>query len=240
MHPETAVSGLEFPGSGPLVVKVGGSVTRNTAAFHSVMSCLKTARRPFVLVTGGGAFADQVRAAQPEIGFNDETAHRMALFALNQTAWMAASFVNDMEPLERIETLEARLADGKRCVWLPFAECHRDPELPATWEATSDAAAARLAQRLGGLPVVFVKSRMPTTGDRSPASLVADGLIDSVSGAILKNAGIAFAVVTPNEPDRLQELLGTRRAEPVLRMADGSKPMERHRSSAHLDQPEGS
>lgn len=183
----------------PLVVKLGGSLTRYPSTFHPVLMCLATARRPFALVTGGGAFADQVRAAQPELGFADETAHRMALLALNQTAWMAAAFLPGVLPLESAEEIAGRLVAGRACVWMPFRDCLRDPDLPANWDATSDAVAVRLAQRLGDLPVVFIKSRAPGAQAVTPGQLVDDGLIDSVSGGLLSGAMLPFTIIVAQE-----------------------------------------
>ena len=87
-------------------------------------------------------------------------------------------------------------------------ECEADPELPATWDATSDAIAVRLAERLGYLPVVFIKSRKPG-GNEDPQSLANEGLIDPVSATLLKRSGLPFAIIEATETSRLSELLLT-------------------------------
>ncbi len=74
---------------GPLVVKLGGSVIRSPD-LASWLEAIVDARAPVVVVPGGGALADEVRACQASLGFGDGAAHRMALLAMDQLAWAVA------------------------------------------------------------------------------------------------------------------------------------------------------
>ena len=70
-----------------IVVKLGGSLSQSDA----LIKCLNSIEQRYagsavVIVPGGGAFADQVRMAQQHWQFNDETAHRMAILAMQQMA----------------------------------------------------------------------------------------------------------------------------------------------------------
>ncbi len=73
--------------TGLTVVKLGGSVVRD-AALEPWLEVIGDARQPIVIVPGGGTLADEVRACQRQLGFADATAHRMALLAMDQLAWM--------------------------------------------------------------------------------------------------------------------------------------------------------
>ncbi|HEY8219198.1 MAG TPA: uridylate kinase, partial [Methylobacter sp.] len=71
------------------VIKLGGSLSRTDA----LVNCLDAVEqnyqgRAVVIVPGGGAFADQVRLAQQHWQFDDNTAHHMALLAMQQMALM--------------------------------------------------------------------------------------------------------------------------------------------------------
>src|SRR5262249_8927644 len=75
--------------SGPIVVKLGGSVIRSPE-LSSWLDAIAASRGPIVVVPGGGALADEVRASQARLGFGDPAAHRMALLAMDQLAWAVA------------------------------------------------------------------------------------------------------------------------------------------------------
>src|SRR5262249_24587648 len=75
--------------NGPIVVKLGGSVIRS-ADLSSWLDAIVAVRAPIVVVPGGGALADEVRACQAKLGFGDPAAHRMALLAMDQLAWAVA------------------------------------------------------------------------------------------------------------------------------------------------------
>ena len=59
----------------PAVVKLGGSVVRG-GTLKGWLDVIADAKRPVVLVPGGGALADEVRDCQRQLGFGDVTAHR--------------------------------------------------------------------------------------------------------------------------------------------------------------------
>ena len=54
------------------------------------LDAIAASPRPIVVVPGGGALADEVRASQRGLGFGDAAAHRMALLAMDQLAWAVA------------------------------------------------------------------------------------------------------------------------------------------------------
>lgn len=191
----------------PIVLKIGGSLARSRGPLERVLSLVGRARRGIAIVPGGGPFADAVRAAQKQIGFDDETAHRMAILGMHQMGLMLTALMPGLRACEELEEIAAGLRGGETLVWLPLKECDGDVTLPRTWETTSDAIAARLAQRLGGVKVVFVKSRAVGT-DKPAGALAAEDLIDTVAARIIEEAGLAFETIAADEEARLCKILG--------------------------------
>ena len=70
-----------------LVIKVGGSLAE-TGRLPSAIALIESARVPVIVVPGGGPFADNVRALQPTLKFDDATAHRLAMLSMHQMAEM--------------------------------------------------------------------------------------------------------------------------------------------------------
>lgn len=197
-----------FAPSDPIVLKIGGSLTRRAEALLPILNIADRSERPLAVVAGGGALADAVRVAQHSIGFSDAVAHRMAILAMHQNALMMASLAASLTPLERLADIQSSLAEGTKSIWLPLKECESDRDLPVSWDATSDAIAARLAERLGGLPLVFVKSREADGRCHKPVSLCGENLIDPVAAQILERAELPFSVVNAGTGSPLAGLLG--------------------------------
>jgi aspartokinase-like uncharacterized kinase len=198
-------------------VKLGGSLARS-ARLPGLLQTLADAR--VVLVPGGGPFADQVRELQSHWGFDDRSAHLLALGAMAQYGRMLAA----LEPRLRITSdpaaLAPLLAAGHAAVWLPdpSALAHH-PGLPATWDLTSDSLAAWLAARIDARRLLLVKSAQPPAASLTCADLAADGLVDPCFPAFAAATGVEIWLAGPDEADRLAA--GLTQPEGVLRQAQG-------------------
>jgi aspartokinase-like uncharacterized kinase len=189
----------------PLVLKLGGSLAESGRLLGH-LALLRRARRPVVIVPGGGPFADAVRAAQKAMGFSDAAAHDMALLAMHQMA----DALCDLEPrLVAAETLESMAAAWRRRrlpVWLPMKLSEGDRRIPRDWSITSDGLAARLAERLADAEVALVKS-CSVRPRASAAQLARAGIVDPVFPVIVARARLAWHVVGEGGEARLQALL---------------------------------
>jgi aspartokinase-like uncharacterized kinase len=148
---------------------------------------------PVVIVPGGGAFADAVRDAQAAFHFPDAVAHQMALLAMHQTGLILAALHPRLTPFETLAELRRALARDQIPVWLPLKLVQRDARVSANWSTTSDGLAARLAERIGRVPVVLVKSCRIACGT-SLAALVRLRVVDPTFAAIVDRARLQWRV----------------------------------------------
>ncbi|MFH6783940.1 MULTISPECIES: amino acid kinase family protein [Methylobacterium] len=157
------------------VVKVGGSLVADRARLCRVLGALADgADGRVVVVPGGGGLADAVRAAQGALGFPDPLAHRLALDAMAAMARIFAA----LEPrLGVTQDPAPALAAGAVPVWDPSALKAGRPEIPETWDVTSDSLALWLAAHLGAGACLVVKSVDARPG-AGPAELARAGLVD--------------------------------------------------------------
>lgn len=161
------------PPASLVVLKLGGSLLEAGRARDWLT---RWARRdlPVVVVPGGGVFADQVRASQGPLGFDDDAAHRMALLAMAQTACVFRSWCPSWQLGHDEAALRALLERRQPALWCPTTL----PDTEAGWHITSDSLAAWLATRLDATRLVLVKSRAAPAGS-GPAQWQADGLVDT-------------------------------------------------------------
>jgi aspartokinase-like uncharacterized kinase len=189
----------------PLVVKIGGSLVE-TGRLREILGIVARAERPTVIVPGGGPFADAVRNAQAELGFSDEAAHDMAILAMQQTALLMQEIAPKLVAAETLAAMRRAWGERRVAVWMPAKLCERDKRIPRDWSITSDGLAARLAERLGRVPVVLVKSRQVARGATATA-LAREGVVDPVFAEIQARARLEWAVVGPGEERDLSAML---------------------------------
>lgn len=139
-----------------IVVKVGGSLYDLPSLAGRLGRFLGTLGDPdWVLVPGGGATADVIRDFDRNQGLGPETSHWLALRACT----VNAHFLAHILPGTRL-VVTPTLARGG-CILDSFAFVQADDgspgSLPHTWDATSDAVAARAAI-VCGAPLVLLKS----------------------------------------------------------------------------------
>lgn len=162
---------------GPAVVKIGGSLVADRTRLGAVLAaCADEA--PVAIVPGGGPFAEAVRTAQAALGFDDALAHRLALDAMGRMAEVFASLEPRLAIAASPEAVAGALSQGRAVIWDPAALKAGHPDIPESWEVTSDSLALWLATALGAGRCILVKSAN-LSPDTSPSALARAGLVDA-------------------------------------------------------------
>jgi dihydroneopterin aldolase len=172
----------------PVVVKLGGSVVRSPE-LSAWLDVIAASQRPVVVVPGGGALADEVRAAQAKLGFDDGAAHRMALLAMDQLAWAVAGLRSGFEVGDTEDALRQALGQGRVAVWAPYSLVANRSDIPQSWTVTSDSLALWLGRRLGAGCCYVVKSIERRRAEFSAEQLARDGVVDEAFPAMFRDAG---------------------------------------------------
>jgi aspartokinase-like uncharacterized kinase len=162
----------------PLILKLGGSLADGDHLRPWLQLVADHADRFIVIVPGGGPFADAVRQAQRKLGFADGPAHRMALLGMEQYAIAMAGVEKRLCMASSPITIERALIRKQPVAWRPSAMALGRPDLPESWDVTSDSLACWLAEELCARRLVLVKSTEPPGNDRSPETLAAAGYVD--------------------------------------------------------------
>ena len=198
-----------MPTARPWIVKLGGSL-HDAPALRTWLLLLATAPGPpRAIVPGGGPFADAVRAAQARLGFDDGTAHRMALLAMAQFGTLCTGLAPALLGAPSVAAVRTALAAGRVPVWLPLDLLAGHGAIEESWRVTSDSLALWLAGELGAARLVLVKSGALPEAEADAADLAARGLLDAAFPAFAASAGIAIDCVHRDRPERLRAALGS-------------------------------
>ncbi len=188
-----------------LVLKLGGSLLES-GRLTAVLDIVAKRKRPVIVVPGGGTFADQVREAQSANGFDDASAHRLALFAMHQMANVIASRSRHFAPAATKEEIGMAGVNGLVPVWLPSTLAGADPAIPKSWDMTSDSLAAWLAGEIGAKDVALVKS-CAVDPAATLEDLTAAGIVDPLFRVYVERLGLSWSVIGEADEARLTHLV---------------------------------
>lgn len=178
------------------MVKLGGSLASDPAQLQRWLSMLATdGAGKVVIVPGGGPYADLVRESQAKLGFSDSTAHRMAILAMEQFALTLVALAPGLTPADSAEGILEVLAQGGVPVWLPGIMTIGNPEIPESWDVTSDSLAAWLARQSGAEKLVLVKCCAVPAGQASPEKLRSLEIVDAAFPGFMRGACFSVAVL---------------------------------------------
>ncbi|MEM7191721.1 MAG: uridylate kinase [Pseudomonadota bacterium] len=177
----------------PTVVKLGGSIIRGPHLAHW-LETIAGAKGPIVVVPGGGALADEVRQCQHQLGFDDVTAHRMALLAMDQLAWAISGLRSGFEVGSHIEELRTILRRGQIAVWAPSTFLAGRTDIKASWQLTSDSLALWLSAKIDARLCAVIKSVTFTRSKKSVQGLTQDGIVDAAFPGMLAESRIPTAI----------------------------------------------
>ena len=195
------------------VVKLGGSLLAAPAVLRRWLRLLADAGGRLVVVPGGGPFADAVRTAQRTVGFDDRTAHRMALLAMQQYGLLLASLEPRLVPAETMGAVRGALRRRHVAIWFPARLVAEAVEFDESWEVTSDSLAAWLALKLGASALWLLKScAVPV---QNPARLAEAAVVDAAFPRFCAALRCPIHVLGPDDVERLAAALAQRDVTPA-------------------------
>jgi aspartokinase-like uncharacterized kinase len=167
-------------------LKIGGSLAEGGDLRSWLTLAADHGERAIVIVPGGGPFAEQVRQAQRSLGFGDGPAHRMALLAMEQYAIAMAGMEPRLSMASSPIAIERALIRKEAVIWRPSIMALGRPDLPESWEVTSDSLACWLGEEIGARRIVLVKSAAPPQRNASAVALAKAGYLDPAFPVFLR------------------------------------------------------
>ena len=141
------------------VIKIGGRLSTTPGVLDRVCAAVAEASRgrALLVVPGGGPFADAVRDFDRRVGVSAETAHWMAILAIDQYAHVLANRIAGAVLVEEPGAISKVAGSGRVAVLAPSRWMRSADVLPHSWDVTSDSIAAFVAGALGAERLVLIK-----------------------------------------------------------------------------------
>ncbi len=181
----------------PLVVKLGGSLAA-APVLAGWLEALDLYPDPLIVVPGGGAFADTVRAMQAKMQFDDDAAHHLALVAMEQYGLALAALWPRLAMAATPAGIGRALRTGHIACWAPAQMALASP-LPKSWDVTSDTLAAWLTAKLQAERLLLIKSaEIDATAEPTLADLANAGVVDRLFPHFAAASGADIFVAGPS------------------------------------------
>ena len=200
------------------VIKIGGSLMEVSRALVRGLVDLSRDGDVFLVVPGGGPMADLVREIQERYRITDETAHWMAILAME----VYARFLADGTGAILTDEI-SRSASGVG-ILLPYRPLKEDDRgLEHSWDYTSDSVAALVAWRLSADLVKATDVEGVILDGRVKGEILAEKLIgretciDQGALRILMMSGKSCHILDGRDPHRFIANLKTRRGGTLIR-----------------------
>ena len=161
------------------VVKLGGSLLGQPELKTWLSLLARQSDGRIVIVPGGGVFADAVRTAQVVGGYDDATAHQMALLAMEQYGLVMRSLQPELVTASSELEIAERSWQHRAIIWMSSDMVLADETIPMNWDVTSDSLAAWLAHKIGADRLVLVKHTECLEQPLPIHRLIKDGVLDA-------------------------------------------------------------
>lgn len=202
------------------LIKFGGSLSENGTSkqllhLGKTLNKIYFTNQKFVIIPGGGEFAEEVRKSQKRLLFSDEAAHWMAIKAMEQYALLLQDFIPDsiilkINALENLNILKENIPILKV---MDFMRNHS--KLEHNWNVTSDAIAIDLANYLGLRKIIFLKDidGIYRDGKLVPKITASDLIgiqntpLDKNSPNLLIKNHIKAIIINGFHPERIEKFL---------------------------------
>ncbi len=160
-----------------------------------------------VIVPGGGIFADQVRKAQTRWQFDDVTAHKMALRAMEQFGLLLQGMEARLIPARSETDINDVLNSNHVPIWFPYEMVADNPEIVASWDITSDSLSLWLAEHLNYRNLALIKSTVPENENYAADFLAQYNYLDHAFADLLCGSFVKTWWLSHDQLDQFSDLL---------------------------------
>ena len=135
----------------------------------------------------------------------------MAILAMEQYALLLSALEPRLLPADSPRRIAAVCRAGRTPVWLPSRMTFGAPDIPESWDMTSDSLAVWLASALRIRQVLLVKSARFAATAATAASLASEGIVDPLLPRFLASGKIDCRLIGVAAAERFAAALSAKR-----------------------------
>jgi len=203
-----------------VVLKLSGHLINRREAIRATLRKLisLTDVAKFVIVPGGSVFADFVKELQERIRFDDNTAHWLAIKAMEMYGTYIVGLDESSMLVEAYDLAEVHeaLCRGRIPILMPYKVAKTFNNLPHSWNVTSDSIAVYVGELLKASIVVLAKPVDGVLDSRGnlvrrmcskDLKLLGTDVIDSYAVELLQHVKLQLAIYNMLKPSVLKYII---------------------------------
>ena len=140
-----------------VVVKIGGSLQSSLYIKRWIKTIELQFNNSFLIIFGGGKYADKVRKEQKIKHYDDYEAHILAINAMKYLTEDHLCCLRNFKQINSIEDIKKNYKKRKLLIWIPSVEEVLKLNISSNWNSTSDSIALSIANKVNA-PLLLVKS----------------------------------------------------------------------------------
>jgi len=212
-----------------IVLKLSGHLIKYENIIKQTLSELRSLFRVarFVLIPGGSVFADFIRELQVKMYFNDDTAHWLAIKAMEMYGVYVTSLdeLNILIEIYDFSEVQKAFNEYKIPILMPYKILKKHNELPHNWSVTSDSIAIYIAGLLNADLIVLAKPTSRVLGEKpdltrkltiADLKQVSTNIIDSFAIELLSKIKIPLVIYNMFKPFTLKHIVSREPGDYVL------------------------
>jgi len=201
------------------VLKVSGHLYKHSHTVEKLVETIDTLvsqGTKFLIVPGGSIFADTVRELQLRTRLDDDTAHWMAIKAMEVYGLYIKSFSPRFVEAYTLEEIRRAVEENLVPIVMPYKFLREHDVLPHSWSVTSDSISIFIAHVVGAGLVILgkvVDGVRDAAGNLIRIARIEDvahytsDVIDAYAIPLARQYGIRIAVVNLTKPWLLQRVV---------------------------------
>lgn len=203
------------------LIKIGGSISEKGSKEQFVSLCqmlyqIYSKKKSFLVLPGGGVFAELIREYQIDFSFSDKTAHWMAIYGMEQYGLLLNEFIPHSETICAMNFKEI---DSDKIEKLPILKVmnfmRKISALEHNWNTTSDAIACEIAFYLGLKQIIFLKDvdgvyingKLKSKISSNELLKLKNSPLDLTTPKLLKGSMINCYIINGFYPERLTNFI---------------------------------
>jgi aspartokinase-like uncharacterized kinase len=203
------------------LIKIGGSISERGSReqiekLGQILYDIYSNQKKFLVLSGGGIFAELIRKTQKDFGFADEIAHWMAIYGMEQHSLLLKEFIPQSI---LVDVKEYKILDTLNSTNIPILKVidfmREVSTLDRNWNSTSDAIACEIAIYLDLKQIIFMKDvdgifvNQKIVSEISIEELLKLKMspLDYTTPNLLKGSNIDSYIINGFHPSRLKDLM---------------------------------
>ena len=188
-----------------VVIKIGGSL-QSTDYIKKWINTIRLNRNTsFLIIFGGGKYADNIRYDQKEKKYDDLKAHKLAIKGMTNFTEDNLEELKDFTVVNSIRSIKKNYKSRKLLVWMPSYEEVCDFNIPNNWDATSDSIALAISKNINA-PLIVIKSARFNYKKYMNAFFLKENILDKYFSKNYKNSQQKISLVSREKYYKLREI----------------------------------